>query len=160
MPVTQFPLHPKVPLRIRHAQALASLCERSNEQVMRVGNRTLLLELTLTLSEWKRSLPVVIPFPPTPFNLSGGSSAAAPKQIAADLVARERWRAETSVRQKHAAMVAWMKRNRGATARELVELTGWRKTTVVSFVRSLERKSQKVVWERNPDRDHVFRILE
>jgi len=118
--------------------------------VWKVGNRTLLLELTLTLSEWKRPLPVVIPFPPTPYShLSGGSSAAAPKQIAADVVARERWRAETSVRQKHAAMVAWMKRDRGATARELVELSGWRKTTVVAFVQSLSRKGREVAWERN-----------
>jgi hypothetical protein len=158
--VTQFPLQPKVPLRTRYGQALASLCELSKEKVWKVGNRTLLLELTLTLSEWKRPLPVVIPFPPTPYCLSSGSSDAAPKQIAAHVVARERWRAETSVRQKHAAMVAWMKRDRGATARELVELTGWRKTTVVAFVRSLTRKGREVAWEENAAGEPWFRIVE
>src|ERR1700687_1313161 len=107
--VTQFPVQPKVPLRIRHAQAITPICERSNEKVWRVGNRTLLLELTVTVSEWKRPLPLVIPFPPTAYGpSSAGNTDPTAKQIAARLRATERWRASTSVRQKHAAMVAWI----------------------------------------------------
>lgn len=126
-----------------------------------MGNRTLLLEFTLALSELKRPRAQVIPFPPTHFNNpSDSSSDVAPEQIAAELVARERWRAETTCRQKHAAMLAWIERGQGATARELVELTGWRKQTVLAFVRSLGRKSKNVTWEKNAAGEHLFRIVE
>ena len=166
MSITTFPKQPPVTLRGRYEGTLDSICECSTEELLRLGPQTMLLELTVTLSKLKLSPGRLIPFPPVlRKNPRAGSTvttrAKSPRwRIAAESEAIERWRKETTCRQKRAAMTAWMKRGQGATQLELMQLTGWRLLAVRAFIGSLRRKRHKVAKEKNASGECVFRLAE
>jgi len=61
MPILQFPTQPKVPLRARSGSG--TVWRRSIEEVLRRGNRALLLECSISVSEWHRPPGKLIEFP-------------------------------------------------------------------------------------------------
>lgn len=78
MPLTPFPPQPPDHLRVQHRQELHLICLRSRTKLLQVGARRLLLELTIKVSELKRSPGRVIAFPNVPTKKTVGGSRKAP----------------------------------------------------------------------------------
>lgn len=127
-------------MRSQYESSLEFLCQHSIEKLLKVGSRSLLLELIATLAEMKRGPERLILFPPV---LSAGNGDTTLSTATTRRGTIARWRTETTCRHKHVAMTAWMKRGHGATLSEPAELTGRRRQTVRAFIRSLSRKRQE-----------------
>jgi len=169
MSITAFPKQPPVTVRSQYEGSLESICQRSTEELFKVGPRRLLLELTITLSELQRPPGRLIRFPPVlpraaDAGLSGAASGrtipAKPSgaQMAAASVTIERWRKESTTREKHLAVTAMMRRSEGVTLSALAGLTGWRQHTLRSFIGSLGRKGKKVAEEKDAAGERTYKL--
>ena len=145
--------------------------KRARVKLIRVRRRSVSLVMTLVITEFKSPPARVMKIPKAPIPNSSGHSLAATQAEAAALADREskaqaaaegaaKRQKERAMRQnKKIQLLELMKRPQGATLSQLMELIGWRKPTLRAFVRSLERKGEKVESEKSAVGEWTYRIV-